>query len=148
MITGCKNNGGKGYALSSFRRHIHSHKTVLLKSAKEREKVTKELQNYENQVLCKGCCMLVAYTNSKWLCKSCASLDEVGQVSLGLSNIERDFIISNIRAANRFHLRILTEIPNSLRRLWSDCVTATLLKFERAKTDKDSFLALESWVKL
>ena len=50
--------------------------------------------------------------------------------------------------ANRCHFRVLTEIPKSLRRLWSDCVTATLMKFDKAKTDNESFLVLESWVKL
>ena len=52
------------------------------------------------------------------------------------------------RVANKFHLRILSEIPKSLRRLWSDCIAATLMKFAKAKTDGDSFRALESWVKL
>ena len=57
-------------------------------------------------------------------------------------------IIERIRAANRTRFIVLSEIPKSLRRSWSDCVAATLIKFSTAKTDKDSFLALESWVKL
>ena len=121
MVTGCKNNGGKGYASSYFRSHLISHKTVLLRSAEEREKVTQELQKYGNRVLCKSCCMVVVYTNNNWLCNSCATLDEAGEVSKDLSNMERDCLISKIRQANRFHLRILNEIPKSLRKLWSDC---------------------------
>ena len=92
--------------------------------------------------------MVVGYTNDRWLCKSCASLHEVGEVSTSLNDTERDCLIGKIRAANRLKLRVLSEIPKSLRRLWSDCVTATLMKFVKAKTDNDSFLALESWVKL
>ena len=79
---------------------------------------------------------------------SSAPLDEAEEVSICLSNSERDCLISKIRVANRFHLRILTEIPKSLRRLWSDCTAATLMKFTKAKTDDDSFWPLESWVKL
>ena len=92
--------------------------------------------------------MVVAYTNRDWLCKSCSSLDEAEEVSNCLSNSERDSLISEIRVANTFHLRILTEIPKSLRRLWSDCISATLMKFAKAKTDDDSFRAVGSWVKL
>ena len=148
LVTGCKNNYGKGYKHSSFSKHVQSHMAVLLKNADEREKITHELQKYGNRVLCKGCCMVVALTNDSWLCKSCAALDEVGEVSKALSNTQRGSLVSKIRTANRFHLRVITEIPKSLRRLWSDCVTASLIKFAKAKTDKESFLALESWVKL
>ena len=148
MVTGCKINDGKGYKFSYFNKHIQTLKIMLLKNADEREKVTKELQNYGSQLLCKGCCMVVAHTNNKWLCRSCVTLDEAGRVSSGLSNADRECLSSHIRAANRTHLRVLSKIPNSLRRLWSDCVTATLLKFAKAKTDKDSYLAPESWVKL
>ena len=91
---------------------------------------------------------MVAHTNSNRLCKSCSTLDEAEEVSNDLSNNERECLITKIRTANRFHLRVLTEIPKSLRRLWSDCVAATLMKFAKAKTDDDLFRALESWVKL
>ena len=125
-------------------KHVHNHKAILLQSAKEREKVTQELKKWGNRVLCKGCCMVVSNTNDKWLCRSCASLDEIGEVSTGLSDRERECLIDKIREANRIHLRVLSEIPKSLRRLWSDCVTVTLMKFAKAKTDNESFLALES----
>ena len=92
--------------------------------------------------------MVVAHTNNKWLCKSCSCIDEAEEVSRHLNSTDIECLINKIRTANRFHLRMLTEIPKSLRRLWSDCVAATLMKFAKAKTDEDSFRALESWVKL
>ena len=148
MVTGCKNNSGKGYKVSTFSKHIRSHKMILLQSSNEREKVSLELEKLGNSVLCKRCCMVVAFTSRKRICKSCSSLDESGEVSIHLSNSARDCLITKIHEANRSHFRILTEIPKSLRRLWSDCVSTTLMKFARAKTDYDSFRALESWVKL
>ena len=42
----------------------------------------------------------------------------------------------------------MSDIPKSLRRLWGSCVTATLMKFATAKTELESFIALECWVKL
>ena len=92
LVTGCKNNGGKGYTLSSIRKHIQSHKAILLQSAEEREKVTRELEKYGNRVLCKGCCMVVCNTNNKWLCRSCASLDEVKEVSSSLTDNEKGLL--------------------------------------------------------
>ena len=53
-----------------------------------------------------------------------------------------------IRDANKRHLRILSDISISLQRLWSSCVTATIMKFATAKTELESFSALECWVKL
>ena len=145
-VTGCKDNWSKGY--KHFNKHISKHNAILIQNAEEREKVTQVLCQWGSSVLCKGCCRVVAYTNAKWLCKSCNALCETGKVSNAISDTERDSITEKIRAANRTRLRIMSEIPKSLRRSWSDCVSATLMKFSIAKTDEESFLALESWVKL
>ena len=148
-VTGCKNNYGRGYIRSYFiYKHIHAHNAILTQSAEEREKVSHALSEYGNNVLCKGCCRVVAQTNANWLCGSCNSLSETGKVSPALSDRQRNSITESIRSANRTRLRVLTEVPKSLRRSWSDCVATTLLKFSVAKTDEESFLALESWVKL
>ena len=120
----------------------------MILSAEEREKVGRALLEYGSNVLCKGCCRVVAHTNTNWLYKSCESLDETGKVETALSDKQRACITDRIMCANRTRLRILTEIPKSLRRGWSDCVASTFVKFSTAKTDEDSFLALESWVKL
>ena len=95
LVTGCNNNWGKGYKSSYFGKHLYTHKTILLKSADEREKVTYELQKFGNRVLCKRCCMVVAQTNRDWLCKSCSSLDEVEEVSNCLSNSARNRLINS-----------------------------------------------------
>ena len=91
---------------------------------------------------------MVAHTNNNLLCKSCNVLSETGKIYMALSVKQREVMTEKIRAANRTRLRIISEIPKSLRRCWSDCVSASLMKFAAAKTDEDSFLALESWVKL
>ena len=61
---------------------------------------------------------------------------------------QRILITEKIREVSRNRLRIISKILKSLPRCWSDCVSATLMKFSVAKTDEESFLALESWVKL
>ena len=61
-VTGCKNNGGLGYKDSYFSKHISAHNAILVQSAEEREKVTHALGEYGNNVLCKGCCRVVAHT--------------------------------------------------------------------------------------
>ena len=35
-----------------------------------------------------------------------------------------------------------------MRRLWADCVSAVLYEFAKARTELESFAALEKWVKL
>ena len=148
QLQGCKNFGGRGYKYSYFKTHICAHNAILTQKAEERENVAHLLSELGTSVLCRGCCRVVAYTNAKLLCKSCDALSETGKIHKALSDKQREVITEKIRLANRTRLRIISEIPKALRKCWSDCVSSTLMKFSAAKTDEDSFLALESWVKL
>ena len=70
---------------------------------------------------------------------------------MNLGRYQRTSVISKETVSSaRYETKIgfKTETPKSLRRLWSDCVTATIMKFSKAKTDDESFRTLESWVKL
>ena len=135
-VTGCRNCGGKGYKRSYIIRHMRDHVTELKRSSEERDKVSKKLREFSNHVCCKDCCFVVADANNSGLCRVCArSSVPSNKIINPLADTERAAVQKRIRSANRTKIRILSEIPNTLRRLWSNCVAATLAKFADAKTE-------------
>ena len=57
-------------------------------------------------------------------------------------------VVARIQDANQTQMRILEDIPSQLRHLWGQCLTCVLDSFPSAKTDKDTYKALEAWAKL
>ena len=128
---------------------MRAHVSELKRSRAEWDNVSKALREFSNHVCCKNCCFIVAEANDSGLCKVCTgSSVPIDKITNSLTDVERATVQTRIRSANRTKIRILSEIPNTLRRLWSNCVAATLVKFAEAKTELESFLALEAWVKL
>ena len=72
----------------------------------------------------------------------------IGVVTDCMDDTAKIELKKRIRNANNTRLRILSDTPRPLQRLWSSCVTATIMKFAIAKTELESFAALECWVKL
>ena len=149
-VSGCGNFGGRGYKRSYIVKHLNSHTEILKARAEEREKVAKVLREFSGHICCKNCCFVVGQANDGGLCKSCAKkcIRETGPVAPNLAEEQKQKLVDRIRSANRTRLRILSDIPKSLRSLWGDCVSAILLEFAKAKTELESFTALEKWVKL
>ena len=148
-VKGCKNFGGKGYMRSYIFKHLKSHVVELSASEAERVKLNKHLRTFSNHVCCKECCHVVAQANDEGVCISCLNeTSSIGVITDCKDEVAVQEIKNRIRNANKTHLRILSDIPRSLQRLWGSCVTATIMKFAKSKTELESFLALECWVKL
>ena len=65
-----------------------------------------------------------------------------------LSHAECILLTTEIRDAKRTKLRILSEIQQLLRKHWSKYISTTLALFLSAKSEAESYKALEAWTKL
>ena len=144
-LSECGNFGGRGYKRSYIVKHLNSHADVLKTKPEERQKLEKVLSEFSGHICCKNCCLVVGQANNSGLCRSCAVNSSIsdGPIAHNLTDREKHKLIDRIRSANKTRLRILSDIPKSLRRLWGDCVSAILFEFAKAKTELKSFAALE-----
>ena len=148
-IKGYRNCGGKGYKRSYIFQHFKIHVAELLADPTQREERNKTLQMFSNHICCKKCCYVVAQANTQQLCIACGHYSlPVGALTDCKDEVSKVRLQQRIRCANKTHLRILSDIPRSLQRLWSSCVTSTLMRFATAKSELESLFALECWVKL
>ena len=67
-VTGRKNNGGRGYKHSYFKKHICAYNAILIQSTEETEKVAQILCEWGTNVLRRVCCKVVG-SNAKFACK-------------------------------------------------------------------------------
>ena len=150
-IKGCTNFGERGYARSTFVRHINNfHTHIILADDTEREKVLEATEDLGKFGWCRLCGKLNVVANAQLYCKKCFKLNaKYGAVNQKLlSNEEKNRLTDNIRKANETQITIMNEVPNLMSRYWSKCVTTTLDLFTSALTDEEAFSALEAWTKL
>ena len=148
-ITGCKNFGERGYARSTFIAHLNTHCRTLLTDESEKSKALQAVKGFGDLGWCSLCGKFNLSANGRPWCKKCRpERGEFATTTKTLSQFARKTITARIRKANQTELRVISEIPFLLRRHWSRCVSTTLALFLGARTDYDSFRALEVWCKL
>ena len=149
-ITGCKNFGGRGYARSTFIDHLNTHCLMLLANENERARALDAAATFGGLSCCESCGKLNLEANARRWCRKCSNETQqmFAATRMTLSESAKHTITHRIREANKTEIRIISDIPPLLRRLWSRCVSTTLESFLSARSDTESFKALESWTKL
>lgn len=148
-ISGCHNFGGRGYARSTFVNHLNTHCRIFLTNESERTWALQATSSFGNLKCCGLCSKLDSSASGRLLCKKCSKQTrEYTVVKKNLPQAKCTLLTSKIRDANKTELKTLSEIPTLLRRHWSKCVSTTLALLLSAKTDTESWKALEVWTKL
>ena len=139
-ITSCTNNHGKGYTNPrSFAAHVKTQHAEHLESSSEEHISLKATLSALKKHICSSCRNIVALCSANGNCRKCEE-HTTPATHVKLNPLEaqkqRD-LIKAIETADRKKLLIIADIPAHLRRLWSNCVQATLLAQAQAKTETE-----------
>ena len=134
---------------STIVKHLNNHRDAIRSNPAERAKVRAIAETVGDLHCCKLCGWLGIKINHDDICQKCYKQRPKSTLNARtLSDLDRGLAVSSIQNANQTQLRIMADIPSQLRRLWGQCVTSVLDRFAHARTDRESFQALESWTKL
>ena len=102
-ITGCKNFGGRGYARSTFIRHINNaHQHIMLSDETERTKALNATITMGEYGCCQLCGKLNLEANGQPFCKKCSKLNATfATVKSTLASAEQNRIADRIKVANQ-----------------------------------------------